>query len=309
MNAEAPIDNAGAPRARRVAVLIFKAGISLSLLAILAHKVPLADAAHHLAMLSAGPAVTAALLLGVSLGLSAWRWHVVSSHHLPFPVCVQFTWVGHLYALVLPGALSSDLVKGAILANRTRDGNRMPLATSIILDRIAGLGMLLILGLLACLLRPDLIRVPAPVIVSAATGGSVALLAMPWLMRTCVNRFQRWQSFNHAVSFRRWTAVLGLSALIHAANINFYWACFLSVGGDQTWGSMGIYTSLLNLAVLLPVSIAGVGIREQLANWFLGEGSAISIAFGMLVLALFACHAVIGLVWQWRPLRVQTARH
>jgi len=70
---------------------------------------------------------------------------------------------------------------------------------------------------------------------------------------------------------------------------------------DSLW-QIGIYTYLLNLAMLLPISIGRIGIREQSAvSLFQRSANApVQIAFDWLVLFISILPGFIGLDLHWK---------
>lgn len=284
-------------------MLAVKVLASALLIAFLTRKVSFAEAARHFAHLHWLPTVASIVLLGLSLALAAWRWHLASLKQCSLRHCLHFTWVGQLYSLILPGALSADVAKGVLMAGREETRCGVALPASIVLDRIAGLGSLLVFGLLSCLARPDLVKLSPGMVVITAALAALGLVALPWIMKAVLrrSRFASLSQLAQGLDAGTWFSVLALSALIHAVNITFYWITLMAVGASETWWQMALYTCLLNLAMLLPVSIAGVGLREQIAVALLhhGDDASIQVAFAWLVLAVSIAHGLAGLLLQW----------
>ena len=295
-------------RLRSIAITLAKLSVSVLLVVLLARRVSFAGAAQHLAELRWWPAVGAVLLLGLSFLLSAWRWHVASLHLLPFGQCLRFTWIAHFYGLILPGALTADVAKGVAMS---RDGqsDASVLATSIVMDRVAGLGSLVVFGVLSCLAQPGILPFSDAALTLLSAVLALGLILLPWLSRKVLAlsffdgpRFTSLRQLMTGFDRRIWLRVLGLSVLIHAVNITFYWTGFVAVAGRASWWRMGLYTCLLNLAMMLPVSLAGVGLRDQLSASFLNQADngAAGVALAWLVLAIFVLHGFVGLFLQWR---------
>lgn len=288
--------------------LALKIAFSAALVFLLSRKFSFAAAADHLLEVKAGPVALAFALLTLSIGLSGWRWHFASAGGLSLRECLHFTWIGHLYAMILPGALSGDLAKGVVFKGRSKGQCGLSLAGSIFLDRFAGLGSLAVFGLLSCAARPSLLGLPSWMLVVIAAGGAVLLTGAPWIIRPascwlaakspCLVPLRE-----HALGLTApsWFAVLLLSCVIQVVNVSFYQISLIAVGGRETWWEMGLYTCLLNLAMLLPVSIGGIGVREQIAvSLFQSSANApVQIAFAWLVLFLSLGHALIGLALHW----------
>jgi len=277
--------------------LLLKLAFSVTLVVFLAQKVSFTDATKHLLHLDPILALAAFLILGASLSLSALRWYFAAGRTIPVSTCQRFTWVSQLYAIILPSTFSADLVKGVIMTAQKESTCARTLSSSIILDRLSGLGSLFVFGLLSCLTRPDLLPLSPQVIISLAGIGALGLGALPWILR--------WFLPSYSIAPKDWLMVLALSALISAVNITFYAFSLSAVGGSESWWQMGIYTCLLNLAMLLPISIGGIGLREQIAviHFQSSANAPVQIAFGWLVLLLSLLHGLIGLALHWQPSR------
>jgi glycosyltransferase 2 family protein len=276
------------------ALQFLKIAFSVALILYLGRKVSFADAAEHLLHLHPVLALTAFVILGVSLSLSGLRWYYAAGSTIPLATCQRFTWVSQLYAIILPSTFSADVVKGVIMTAQKKSDSGRSLSVSIVLDRLAGLGSLIVFGLLSCLARPDLLPVSPHAILSLASLGTIGLLILPWILRRFLPSYR--------IEPRDWFMVLGISAVIYAVNITFYCVSLAAVGGSESWWQMGIYTCLLNLAMLLPISIGGIGLREQIAvSLFQSSANApVQIAFGWLVLFLSIVHGLIGLALHWQ---------
>lgn len=275
------------------ALLALKIVLSITLVVLLTRRVSLAEAGGHLLQVRTGPALVALVLFGLSLALMGWRWHITAGGRISLAACLRFTWIAQLYGMILPGALSADVAKGVVMTTQRESSCAATLSASIVLDRVAGLGSMLVFGLLSCLGRPGLLPFSAEMLVGLAVFGALGLLALPWSLRRVLPRF--------AIEPSKWFLVLALSVLVHAVNTTFYSAALMAVGGHESWWQMGLYTCLLNFALILPVSIAGIGLREQVALMlFQSSGNAaVQVAFAWLVLLLNVVHALVGLALQW----------
>ncbi len=290
--------------------LLAKILISVALVALLYRRVSFADAAQHLLQVKPVPLLAAFGLLGMSMLVTGVRWHLCSVRSLPLAVCVRFTWIAHLYGMVLPGALSADVAKGVVMTARGESSCAVTLSASIILDRVAGLGTMIVLGLVCCHSRPELLHL-APWLLSllalAAGLGMLLLPAVASKILAVMDRRRRLAAMSalfEQLSLILWLEILLLSLFIHGLNALFYLACMEAVGGNVSPVEMLLYSCLLNLALILPISIGGIGLREQLAVAFIQIASApTKVAFGWLVLFLSLLHAVVGLVLQLRSAR------
>ena len=176
------------------------------------------------------------------------------------------------------------------------------LPVSIMLDRVAGLGTLVVMGLVACAMEPGMLAVLSSDQSWVLAGLScTGLLVLPW-----VCQWLRWPVIRGII----WMRALLVSVVIHAVNVSFYGCCLLAVGLSKAWWVTATFTALLNFAMLLPVSIAGVGLRDQLAVHFLGssmDDGAAQVAFSWIVLTVNVFHGLIGLALQAKKIGVSKA--
>ena len=285
--------------------LFLRIGISTFLLFWILSRISLHETLGRLSQTDPVSAFFSFLALGSSLFLNAIRWRGVSGRLILLPTAMRYTWISQVYALILPGALSADVAKGVAMTTAREITCKTTLASSILLDRLAGLGSLVILALIANYFSSG--TLPLPPELSWILIGFVSILffLFPLLIRLLAppTKFRRvrrrMQELADRLNTRTWAGTLLLSFGIHFLNVFYYWLAFRAVGGEAAWTAMALYTFILNLALILPVSIAGIGIREHLAMEFFGVGEGVLlIAFAWLGLVLHGCHALIGLALQ-----------
>ncbi len=104
------------------------------------------------------------LAYGLIQMLAAWRWGLlmgVQKMHLPFFQAFKLTMVGNFFSLIIPGAVSGDLLKIAY-AGQYFIGRKTEILLTIMLDRILGLFAMFFAASLATLMYlpqlPDLWR-------------------------------------------------------------------------------------------------------------------------------------------------------
>ena len=296
---------------RRWLWITVKIAVSCSFLLWLATRVSYADAAKHLLLADVPKVLLAFIILGISLALTALRWHFSSTRLITLTVALRYTWISQFYGLFLPGAASADIAKGvAITANR-ESPSATTLVVSILLERFAGLSSVVIVGLLAHSLQPFLFPVSRTLTAVTALAGFVLLACFPILFRLALRPFPqttrliRPREIAGRLDGKLWGTSLVLSFAIVATNVTFYWTVYLAAGGDARWIQMATYTCLDGLAALLPVSVAGIGIRDSLAVALFarsGEGTR-EVAFAWIVLLLMMGHGLVGFLLQYRQPR------
>jgi uncharacterized membrane protein YbhN (UPF0104 family) len=293
-----------------------KIAASCSLLLWLSTKISYADAARHLFQADVPKVLLAFSILGISLALTALRWYFASTRLIPLTIALRYTWISQFYGLFLPGATSADIAKGVAMTANGDSPDATALVVSILLERFAGLSSVVIVGLLAHSLQPFLFPVSRTLTAAAAIIGFVLLACFPVLARLVLRplpkttRLVRAREVARRLDGKMWGISLFLSFAIVATNVTFYWTVYLAAGGEAQWIQMATYTCLDGLAALLPVSVAGIGIRDSLAVALFarsGEGTR-EVAFAWTVLLLMAGHGLIGFLLQCRQSRPTQSR-
>ena len=209
--------------------------------------------------------------------------------------------VGLWFNQVLPTSLGGDVVKMAILQRRLGLGLAVRAG---ILDRVSGLVFLMAaVGLTLPLYRHLLdtrhwLGILLLVVIFFAALVTAITLAHyliarwqlpPWLS-TCLQLLKDILAFRqgHTLWAQIWT-----SAIVHANGIASYTLISLALGLPTPWLHYVLIVPLVFLVALMPVSLAGWGVREVGAVWLFGlvaipkeQALAISVCYGlMLVLA------------------------
>lgn len=244
-------------------------------------------------------ALAVALLAG-QIVASALRWRLTAARlglALGRAEAVGEYFLAVLANSLLPGGVLGDVARAARARHRAGTG---PAALSVVMERALGqvaLALAAGAGLAAWLW-------PAPGgWIALGTGAALAAAAL-WLrgpsrVAGLVRRV--W------IAGGAWRAQAALSALVLACNIGGFWAAAQAVGVALPWPAALPLIAAALAAMILPVSIAGWGLREGVAAalWPLAgvapqAAVAAGIAFGLASLAA----ALPGLV----PLAA-TGRH
>ncbi len=112
-----------------------------------------------------------------------------STRLITLPTTLRYTWISQFYGLFLPGTASADIAKGVAMTANRDSTCATTLAASILLERFAGLGSVVILGLVAHSLQPFLFHVPRALTAVAALVGFILLACFPILLRLALRPF------------------------------------------------------------------------------------------------------------------------
>ena len=246
---------------------------------------------------------------------------------LPFPRACRVVMIAIFFGLVIPGGTGGDLIKFYYLAGDQK-GRRLEVATSVLLDRAAGLYSLLFVVTVLALCNPTLLATVAVVrlLVVLAGLGVVGFAALALVSTSQRLRGSRLFSFVttrmpfHAYARRfadtlhvfraRPRAVFG-AILLSLAGYAVTCLVFLVVGRvaiPQASLQEVLLLGLLGmLANVLPVTPGGLGVGEaaaaalfRLAGYHGGASLILVWRAGMMVVALLG-----GLLYLLGPARVR----
>lgn len=287
-----------------------RAAISCGLLALLAWKVPFSPvlgALHRFSLLGLGLGLVVTLL---QLLVGVWRWHrllrrtgeQVAYRHLLFDHLVASA-----YNMVLPSAMGGDVIRAY------RGGQRLSRAhrawSTTLLERVVGVMCLALLALPGISLVPgaEPLRVPSFVLVGL---GVVVLIAadapLRFVSRLAVARAPRLAALSEGVAddLRGPLATFGArgeafvwTLLYQALGLSILTAVVVPTGDTHLISALYTGLPLIVVASMLPVSIAGLGLRESLFVLVLGRlgvDEPTALALALVWLATYIVLAVAG---------------
>ncbi len=216
--------------------------------------------------------------------------------------------VGSFFNAFLPSGFGGDVVRVLELRHDARDA---AVIGTVLVDRLTGILSLMALGLLALpfalhTLAPWLIALVGLTAVGGLVGGAL-LLEGRWLRRLTARLPPALSLAGEGALARIYAAVTGcgpsalraallLSTLFNLTNVLVYWLCGLAVGIPLGVDFYAVVTPLLSLALLLPISVGGLGARDWVAQpLFRSAGVGGAYAAGM-TLAVYAVSAAVGLI-------------
>ena len=272
-----------------------------------------------------GAAVLAYLLVEVAAAL---RWHVllkVQGIHLSLPRVSGLFVIGFFFNQFLPGGTGGDIVKSYLLVKET-PGKMGPALLAVLFDRLIGLvALVVITGTLIGLRYDFLAQTPETRALLwtllGILGFSVASLISTFVI-TGFNLLDRLPakfpgreklielSTAYHLYARHWGATalaFALSVVAHLATFTAFlfvaYAFRAGVSAIDFFAIMPVERTISSL----PISFAGVGVREHILQVMLGNLTGVSPAVAVLIgsmsfLVMLACAAPGGLVYLlYRP--------
>ncbi len=286
-------------------------GISAVLLAVALRQVGWAELTEALAQIKLSWLAAAWGLFLLGVVVRAYRWQVLLRGlgvDRPLAELTLWYFVGGFFNVLLPTGFGGDAVRVVELAQDTQRVG--PVLNSVVVDRYLGLLSLLIMGLIAGLLRPDLAS-PSLVGLLAvlASGGITAawLLTRPWWRAAASgdSRWARWLRKTKATdvaagltSYRRGAVVQAflVSVVFNLMQIGWNVLIGLGLGLHLPIVFYFVIVPLTSAALLLP-AVGGLGVREVSYITLLGGAGVpqgIAMAFSLSIYAITVLTGLVG---------------
>jgi uncharacterized membrane protein YbhN (UPF0104 family) len=307
---------ASAGQMRRFLLSTIKILISAALLYLALRKVNLTELALRINnAASLGWIALAIAVTFLQIFVGVLRWCEISAEcgaPLPTKQAMRFNLIGAFFNQTLPSSIGGDAVRLWLVA---RNGAGWRAATySIFVDRAIGLIALAIIIVASLPWSYNLIGDPggrsALLLVDfAALAGGAGFLVLgwlpwPWLKRLWgMNHLHACAVIANRVIFSRkhGPAIAILSVLVHVLAVVIAWCVVRAIAAPVVFGQIFQLVPPVMLITMLPISIAGWGVREAtmgLAFGYAGlmasEGVNVSLLFGAVT---FVVGAFGGLVW------------
>lgn len=260
------------------------------------------------------------LLYFVGVSFQALRWkYLLKAWDLEQGYWVLFRRImtGLFLNNFLPGSLGGDVYR---LYSGGRDTGKLEtVAATIFYERVLSYGSLVTLGLLVLSIRFD----PASDWLFWLLLGSVFLALTGLTAVSTLPAFGRWAEnfvarfpFAEKLRLKDWVhsfrfkvnhpgmlaGVFLVSFLIQLADVFSFRLVASAIQLPVTFTDLLLFVPLLYLAILLPLSVNGIGIRESVfvifaSSW--GITSADAVAFSLTVFALNLAGSLVGGVIYW----------
>ncbi len=252
----------------------------------------------------------------VGLLLSALRWHYLleaQSMRVPVLKLAQSYLVGMFFNFFLPGSIGGDVVRAYDVKKIHSSGTQS--ASVVIFERLTGVAILMGVGALVVFAQRSF-AVPRSIEWFLCGGlAGLALLLAPLLLVSpgrAAGRIRRiippkaaadkviilHQTFHR---YRHHPRILGLTvlfSLLLQVNVGvYYWALGQALGLPVPMLYYFIAYPVAALLVMLPVTINGIGINENIWAFLLGSqgvGVEAALLFAWLHMAMLLVYAAFG---------------
>ncbi|MET0658824.1 MAG: lysylphosphatidylglycerol synthase transmembrane domain-containing protein [Steroidobacteraceae bacterium] len=271
--------------------------VSLAFLAVLAWWADWSRLPEHLSRVQLSVASLVLLAYAVQLFISAWKWQwslILHDLHLPYRLLARVYWIAFFLNNLLPTSIGGDAYR--VYRTMPSDGFRSRALSAVIVERLIGLGALLIFGICGAwvlaselafaraFLGVCLAGVAATVVLIAALRSTtlrpriVRLMRHPWLAAV---------EHNVGLLLRARAAyapLIAISLLFQAQAIGINYLLFAGTGEPVSLAKCALITAMAGVATVIPFSINGIGILE---GAFAGTAIALGVNYEhALVVAL-----------------------
>jgi hypothetical protein len=259
--------------------------------------------------------LAAFVLFLFGLIIRAYRWLVLVrglAPAIPFGRLLNLYFVGQFFSTFLPTTYGGDVVRALEL---TQDSNSSAAIGTVLLDRLTGLMMLALIGLIVLpfqigRIEPWLVWVLLGLMLAILGGG--ALVVEGNLLRRLTSHLpSQFSLVGQGPLAKIYTAVtgcgrravlsaFGVSIAFNLVNILINWLCGKAMGIGVSLGFFFVISPLFSISGLIP-SIGGWGVRETLSTATFGsvdseKAAAWGIALGLVMLAAGLVGGIVYLV-------------
>ncbi len=265
----------------------------------------------------------AVLLFWVAMLINAFKWWtLLRAQHIqaPFSAMANFTFVGFFFNNFLPANIGGDIMRGYGLARYT-DQNAGA-AASVVLDRLIGLSAYMSVAAVSALIvvfftgRTDLwplaaIAVLALVMLMIAGAFLISRRISGFISKLLHHGFLEklagiWDSL--AAAFERYrfqykalalAFLIGLMGILTTSMVNYVLS--LALGGGIPLVDIFLFTPLIALVLIIPISIGGLGLSQAAYPSFyglVGVSGELALALSLFVQAVqIFCSLPGGVLW------------
>lgn len=306
---------------RQTAFLLAKVAFAVAVLTWLFHKVDV-----WRVWSSIRHADRATILLGICLDLltiviAGWRWHrwlSVFQIQIPLKSLICIAQIGQFFLMFLPGPLGDDLTR-MLYISRLAPGRVGEACTTVLLDRCVGLASVLVLAVFCIPWQWNVLSSSsqthwlALIILSAGVAvcvlGAVFFLAghptHQWFekrLRSLPAHSLRDEAARIwgllCVNKKSLAQVIGAAVITQLLLCVVFYLAGLSVGIHASLLSWLTFVPIVLAANALPITIAGLGVREYLLVLFLGVTAQVeserALAASFVAFAMILAVCLLG---------------
>ena len=301
---------------KKIAVLL-KVIVSLGLITFLINQVDFKAIVNILKNVDITMIIYAMILLTIQVFIATTRWQFVLKCQkimLDYKNTLQILWSGLFFNQAMPSSVGGDVIRGYYLKKQGITLGRATLG--VLMDRLFGMVGLLLLVVASLPLLFELINdsIARSGVLFIALGISLALLFIFFTdklpgnfshLKIIRGFYSLSQEGRHCIAEHyNGIIILVISILIHLISVIVVMIMATGLGINVEWGGFLLIIPLVTLMMVVPISIAGWGVREGVmvvGFGYLGvvpeAALALSILYGLLMLVVALPG---GIVWAFK---------
>ena len=301
---------------KKIAILL-KVIVSLGLITLLVNQVDFNKIVNILKNVDITMIIYALILLIIQVFIATTRWQSVLKCQkimLDYKNTLQILWSGLFFNQAMPSSVGGDVIRGYYLKKQGITLGRATLG--VLMDRLFGMAGLVLLVVASLPLLFGLISDPIARsgVLFIALGISLALLFIFFTdklpgnfshLRVIRGFYSLSQEGRHCISKNyNGLIIMIMSILIHLISVIAVMTMAIGLGINVEWGGILLMIPLTSLIMVVPISIAGWGVREGVmvvGFGYLGVAPeaalALSILYGLLMLVVALPG---GIVWAFK---------
>ncbi len=256
-------------------------------------------------------------LAGTSVVLHGTRWWCfLRGQALPvrWRRAVELTMIDGLFSLASVSGLGGDAAR-ILLLMRDHPGKKLVIALAVMADHLAGMVSLALVFFIVSAARFEALASPSVLgrgVIQFAwfyLGGGLAMVVLIFICASppvhrrihSNDRFARWPVMKrvpeiydvYRKNWRHALAGLGLSFFMLTAYFSSYYCGMRAVGGSANYGAVISAMPVIDSISGMPISVAGVGVREKLFEVLMRDLAGVSPETAVAAsLAGFACNTL-----------------
>jgi len=299
---------------RKQLLNILKIVVSLGLLYFIFSNLDLGAFLQTVSQAKPGWLLAALVMMLLGVVIRAWRWQILLDAigtRVSLGELTNIYFIGFLFNNLLPSGLGGDAMRIIELNRHSRRGSDA--VTSVVVDRFLGLSALQAIALLALLFDWDAVPVAVAWFTVAIFIGSLVVgyllinRSLYLTLQTRLGLFRRLTNIkmigNLFESFQRYPLpALGRSYLVaflfNVSLIAMNNFIGLALGAEAALAQYAIFVPITSLVLVLPISFAGLGVREEAYRQLFGQAGVppeIAVAMSLMVYVVGnICTGLIG---------------
>lgn len=264
---------------------LFRIALSAGLLYFAFRKVDILNLVKELIRVPWWATVGLILYLGLVMVLGGWRWCLLALDKVKFKDVLIFTkasFVGSFYGLFFPTAVAGDLLKWTSLLRKYPKTHKVRLAGTALIDRLIGFTVFSLEAFIALIIGKKLgYQFPEYLwwLFLGINLGLIVFYSLTFIIDfpKILNKIKYLSKLSELAELlrggnkKRLLSCLGISVIAEPAWMMSTFFIAKVFGLPLTLLNVFIFMPVILLVLVLPISIAGFGAREQLYLYFFGQ--------------------------------------